>query len=238
MAYRSARVPPMPPLPGAAPGVEPFVPLTQISTPDAARAALAAEADTSVVDPVGMRRLWVREVNFFVTVVLFVLMVALAVKYVADDLELRGPWLALMPLLVLANTSTTLLPAALCRALPAPDAIPKTAPARRRWYRQLREEPVVAAPPAAWPGGAEAYALLSGAASVYSVAPTWLCEQVGLPPDVGAAWVASLRWQGWLAGGGRLLGLLWLPELHLQITPAGRVGLQAERARLTTLAAT
>ena len=228
----------MPPLPGAAPGVQPFVPLTPISTPDAARAALRAEADTSVVDPLGMRRLWTREVNALVTVALLVLVAAMTVKAIVDDLELPGMWVTLMLILALVNTSTTLLPAALCRALPAPAAIPRTAPARWRWYRQLRREPVVAAPPAAWPGGAEAYALLSGAASVYSVAPSWLCERVGLPADVGAAWVASLRWQGWLAGGGRSLGLASLPELHLQVTPAGRVVLDAERARLAARAAT
>ena len=49
-----------------------------------------------------------------------------------------------------------------------------------------------------------------------------------------AAW---LRRQGWLAGGGRPFGLAPLPELHLQLTPAGHVVLQAERARLIALAA-
>ena len=46
MADRSARLPPMPPLPGAAPGVQPFVQLTPISTPEAARAALTAQFRT------------------------------------------------------------------------------------------------------------------------------------------------------------------------------------------------
>jgi hypothetical protein len=236
MPDRSAPHSPMAPLPGAARGVWPFVPLTPVTTPEAARAALAAEADTSIIDPVGMRRLWVRELNFLTAVILFVLMVALVVKFIADDRELTGIWLILMPLIIVANTTNAVLPAALCRALPAPGTIPRTAPARWRWYRRLRQATAVAAPPAGWPAGAEAYALLSGAASVYSVTPGWLCERVGLPADVGTAWVASLRCRGWLAGGGHYLGLASLPELHLQLTPAGREALLAERARLTALA--
>ena len=60
----------------------------------------------------------------------------------------------------------------------------------------------------------------------------------GLPADVGAAGAASLRWQGWLAGGDDALGLATLPEQPLQVAPAGRAGLLAERARLTELADT
>jgi hypothetical protein len=143
-----------------------------------------------------------------------------------------------MLLTFLVYLSTGLLPAALSRSLPAPELIPPFGPARLRWYRQLRNQPAVVPAPAQWPAGAEAYALLSAAATVDSVAPSWLCERVALPPDVGAQWVGSLRWQGWLTGGGRSLGLASLPELHLKVTPAGLVGLDAERARLTALAAT
>jgi hypothetical protein len=95
---------------------------------------------------------------------------------------------------------------------------------------------VVVPPPAAWPPGSEAYAVLAGAASVQSVAPTWLGQQVGLPPDVADQWVAVLRRHGWLTGGGHALGLSRLPELHTRVTGAGRERLEQERARLTALA--
>ena len=54
--------PPMTPLRGAVLGWPYDDALSSISTPDAARAALRAEAETSVADPVGLRRLWVRDV--------------------------------------------------------------------------------------------------------------------------------------------------------------------------------
>ena len=237
MADRSARIPPMPPLPGAATGVQPFVPLTPISTPEAARAALTAEANTSVVDPAGMRWLWVRALDLLVVAALVVAAVVAAVQFTTSG-RLPGWWLILMLLALLVNGSIGYLPEALSRSLPAPELIPPFGPARWRWYRQLRHQPAAVPAPAHWPPGAEAYALLSAAATVQSVAPSWLCERVGLRADVGAAWVASLRWQGWLAGGGRRLGLASLPELHLKVTPAGLAGLGAERARLTALAAT
>ena len=80
-------------------------------------------------------------------------------------------------------------------------------------------------PPAAWPAGSEAFAVLSGAASVESVAPSWLSERVGLSPTVvGGQWVDVLTRQGWLTGGGRLLGLARLPELHVQLTRPGASG--------------
>ena len=91
-------------------------------------------------------------------------------------------------------------------------------------------------PPAAWPAGSEAYAVLSGVASVESVAPSWLYERIGLSPTVGAQWVAMLTRQGWTSGGG-LLGLARLPEEHVRLTDAGRERLERERARLQALAA-
>jgi hypothetical protein len=236
MADRSARLPPMPPLAGAAPGVQPFAPLTPISTPEAARAALAAEANTSVMDPAGMRRLWVRELDLLVVAALVVAGASATVQITING-QLPGWWLILMPLTLLVHLSTGYIPGALSRSLPAPELIPRFGPARLRWYHQLRHQPAFAPAPARWPPGAEAYALLSAAATVQSVAPSWLCERVALPPDVGAQWVAALRWQGWLAGGGRRLGLASLPELHLQVTPLGLAGLEAERSRLTALAA-
>ena len=237
MPDRGARLPPMPLLPGAAPGVQPFVPLTSISTPEAARAALTAEANTSVMDPVGMRRLWVRELDLLVVAALVLAGVVAGVQVITNR-HTPGWWFILMLLAMLVNLSIGYLPEALSRSLPARELIPPSRPARLRWYRQLRHQSSVVPAPAQWPPGAEAYALLSAAATVQSIAPSWLCERVALPPDVGAQWVAELRWQGWLAGGGRRLGLASLPELHLQVTPAGLAGLDAEWARLTALAAT
>src|ERR671910_3698301 len=230
MPDRGARLPPMPLLPGAAPGVQPFVPLTSISTPEAARAALTAEANTSVMDPVGMRRLWVRELDLLVVAALVVGGVVAGVQFNTNG-HTPGWWLILFPLAILVHLSAGYLPSALSRSLPAPELIPRFGPARLRWYRQLRHQPSVEPPPAQWPPGAEAYALLSAAATVQSIAPSWLCERVALPPDAGAQWVAELRWEGWLAGGGRPLRPASPPELHLQVTPAGLAGLDAEWAR-------
>ena len=113
----------MPPLPGAAPGVQPFVPLTPISTPEAARAALTAEANTSVVDPVGMRRLWVRELDLLVVAGLVVAAVVAGVQFITNG-QLPGWWLILMLLTFLVNFSTGYLPSALSRSLPVPELIP------------------------------------------------------------------------------------------------------------------
>lgn len=69
-----------------------------------------------------------------------------------------------------------------------------------------------------------------------SVAPTWLFERIGMSPDVGQQWVSVLTYQGWLIGGGRVLGIERLPE-NLQVTEAGRERLDRERARLQRLGA-
>src|SRR5918995_7305098 len=112
MPDRGARLPPMPLLPGAAPGVQPFVPLTSISTPEAARAALTAEANTSVLDPAGMRRLWVREMDLLVVAALVVAAVVSGVQ-AATNGRLPGWWHILMLLTLLVNVSIGYLPEAL-----------------------------------------------------------------------------------------------------------------------------
>ena len=126
MAARSARLSPMPPLPGAAPGVRPFVPLTPISTPEAARAAMTAEANTSVVDPAGMRRQWVRELDLLVAVTVVVGAVVASVQFTTNG-HTPGWWLIAWPLV---HISTGYLPSALSRSLPAPELIPRFGPAR------------------------------------------------------------------------------------------------------------
>lgn len=234
--FEAAPHPPMPVLRGAVPGWPPDEPLTSVNTPDAARLALNAAAATSVLDVAGMRRLWVRDVHVLLLLALVGLMGFATVQFVRDD-RLPEWWLALVSLAVLVNLGGTYLTVTVCRAAPPAGVVPSPGPARWRWYRRLRQEPVVVPPTAAWPAGAEAYAVLSGAASVESVAASWLSERVGLSPTVGLAWVAVLRRQGWLIGGGRVLGLPRLPELHVQITPAGLERLERERTRLGALAA-
>ena len=235
---RSSAYLPAPPL-GAVQSVPPSAPLTPVVSADAARAALRAEAATSVLDPVSLRRLWVRELDpLIVVAVMVVLGVTASMAWLNGEERLPRWWLILNLFLSIIITINVrgYVPAALVRALPVPELIPPFGPARLRWYQQLHQQPAVVPSPAQWPPGAEAYALLSGAATVQSVAPSWLCERVALPADVGAHWVAALRWQGLLAGGGRRLGLSRLPELHLHITDAGRERLEAERSRFITLA--
>lgn len=224
-------------LDGAVPGWTPRGRLTALSTPDAARAALRAEAETSVLDPVGMRRLWLRELYLVLAVCVAVLMVVASVQYLRDGASPRW-WFPLVVLVVLPLRLTQAWALSLCRAIPGPGVVPRLGPARLRWYARLGRAPAPApTAPAAWPPGSEAYAVLSGAGSVEAVTATWLFERIGLHPAVGRQWVAVLLRQGWLTGGGRVLGMERLPELHLTLTEEGRSTLGAERARLQALAA-
>ena len=234
--FEAVPFPPMPVLRGAVPGWPPDDPLTSVNTPDGARMALRAQSETSVLDPVGLRRLWWREVHFLSAMVLLVLMLLAGVQFLGSG-HLPGWWLLIAIVALPINSGGTLLAITTTRALPPAGVVPRLGPARWRWYRQLRQEPVVVPPPAAWPAGSEAYAVLSGVASVESVAPSWLHERLGLSPPVGAQWVDVLTRQGWTSGGGRLLGLARLPEEHVRVTDAGRERLERERARLQALAA-
>ena len=230
--HEAVPYPPMTTLRGAVPGY----PLTWVDTPDAARATLRAEAETSVLDPVGLRRWWWWDLHFLLLLVVFLLTIGVIVEHVRGDQQLPFWWLVLMPLVVVVNASDTYVTSFVTRSVPPDGVVPRLGPTRWRWYRRLHREPVELAPPAAWPAGSEAYAVLASAASVESVAPAWLTERVGLPPAAGAQWLAELRRRGWLVGGGRVLGLPRLPELHVKVTEAGRQVLEAERARLRALA--
>jgi hypothetical protein len=228
--------PPMTPLRGAVLGWPYDEALTPISTPDAARAALRAEAETSVVDPVGLRRLWVRDLYG-------VLVLAIAAWFLVALVRgaMRGfaPALHLWPYLFLVPLSAAMpwLLAVLTRAEPARGELPRWPLARVRWHLDIRRAPATVPPPAGWPPGSEAFAVLAGAAAATSVAPTWLRQRVGLLEVVGGQWVQALTRQGWLTGGGNLFGIARWPELHLQISDAGRERLESERARLQALAA-
>lgn len=228
----------MPMMAWAAPGWPANGALTPVVSPDVARLTLRAEAETSVLDPQGMRRLWVPALVLVVNVVLVVLWLIALVQLVTGD---RGPpswWLPVWVLALPLSTGGTFLSTTVMRARPDAGVMPRLGRQRWRWYRQLWREPVAApAPPAVWPPGSEAHAVLSGAASVRSVALSWLCERVGMSTTVGAQWVTVLARQGWLTGGGHLLGFARLPEVHVVATDAGRERLERERARLQRLAA-
>ncbi len=227
--------PPMSTLQWAAPGWPRNRALTPLTSPDAARLTLRAESETSVLDPVGMRRLWVREMFVGLGVGMFVLAVVGSVQFFNSG-ELP-PWWILLMLLVLVGNLGVAFQGALWRAVPGREVMPRPGAGRWRWYRGIRRGPVPApTPPAAWPPGSEAYALLSGVAGVESVALSWLCERVGMSPTVGAQWVTVLSRQGWLTGGGHPLGISRLPEQHISVTDAGRERLAQERACLERLA--
>jgi hypothetical protein len=227
--------PPMPMLQWATPGWPRNGALTPVTSPEAARLTLRAESESSVLDPVGMRRLWLRELDSAVILAVTALVVISSVQFFRGG-ESPWWWLLLLPLSLLFNLGIAFRES-FWGAVPGTGVIPRPGPARWRWYRSLRREPVPApSPPAAWPPGSEAYALLSGVAGVRSVALSWLCERVGMSPTVGAEWVAVLVQQGWLTGGGHPFGMTRVPEAHLMATDAGRERLARERARLERLA--
>lgn len=228
--------PSMTPLRGAVLGWPWDEALTPIATPDAARAALRAEATTSVADPVGLRRLWVGDLYGLLVTVLALVALGAFIRFAA-----RGflPPFPVWPMLLLAPLSAAMpwLLAVLTRAEPARGELPRWPLARVRWHLDIRRAPATVPPPARWPPGSEAYAVLSAAAAATSVAPSWLRERVGLLSVVGGQWVHALTRQGWLTGGGNLFGIARWPELHVQISDAGRERLERERARLQALAA-
>ncbi len=229
--------PPMPMLHWAAPGWPRNGALTPLDSPDAARLTLRAESGTFVLDPVGMCRLRWRDAHVLLVLVVVLLMIAVTVQYLRGDEHLPFWWLIVMPLVTVFNGSGRSVELFITRAVPPAGVVPRWGRARWRWYRNIRREPVPApSPPAAWPPGSEAYALLCGAASVESVAQSWLCERVGMSHTVGAEWVTVLARQGWLTGGGRVLGMARLPEVHVMATDAGRQRLAQERACLERLA--
>jgi hypothetical protein len=185
---------------------------------------------------VGLRRLWVRELFVGLGVGMFVLGFVGSVQFFRGG-ELPSWWFLYM-LVVLFGNLLAMAQGALWRAVPGREVMPRLGPARWRWYRSIRREPVPApTPPASWPPGSEAYALLSGAASVESVTLGWLCQRVGMSPSVGAEWLTVMSRQGWLTGGGYPLGISRLPEERVIVTDAGRERLAQERARLERLAA-
>ncbi|HYN66873.1 MAG TPA: hypothetical protein VES93_08280 [Ornithinibacter sp.] len=227
--------PPMTPLRGAVLGWPYDDALTSITSPGAARAALRAEAETSVADAVGLRRRWLGDLYGLLVMVLALVALVAFIRFAA-----RGflPPFPVWPMLLLAPLSAAMpwLLAVLTRAEPARGEVPGWPLARVRWHLDIRHAPATVPPPARWPSGSEAYAVLSAAAGAASVAPTWLRQRVGLLEVVGAQWVQALTRQGWLSGGGHLFGISRWPELHVQLTDAGRERLERERARLEDLA--
>lgn len=227
--------PPMSTLQGAVPGWPEGRALTSAETREAARAVLQAEGETSVLDPRGPRRLWWGDGAFVVAL----LLVAASVWAGVEFFRTGDPpaWVLFIgPAVVFLNLGSDYLTVRVTRAVPAAGVVARTGTARWRWRRALRQQPAVVPPVADWPPGSEAYALLSGAGSVQSVAPMWLGERVGLPPEIGAKWIDLLKREGWLTGGGHVLRSSRLPERHVELTDAGRDELETERDRLRELA--
>ncbi len=131
--------PPMATLRWAPPGWPMNGALTPLTSPDAARLALRAESETSVLDPVGMRRLWVRESFLGFGVAGLVLAVVASVDFVqGGDL----PWW--WPLLMVAALFGNLLvmgQGALWRAVPGRELMPRLGRGRLRWYLDLWRRP-------------------------------------------------------------------------------------------------
>lgn len=139
----------------------------------------------------------------------------------------------LLPLILLATLWRSHL---ISRALPLPGVTPWRPGARVRWHVRVRREPAEVPPPAQWPAGSESFAVLVAAGGATSLAPSWAGERVGLTPDIGRQWVAALVREGWLRGGGHILGWSRLPERHVELTDAGRERLDAELRRLHSIA--
>ena len=222
--------PPMSTLQGAVPGWPKGAPLTGVDDPVAARQVLAARASTSVVDPVGLRRWWIGDL---LRLVIGVLVVGWFADLVGFGPGFREPvFVYVFPVVILTN----LWSGHLCsRALPLPGVIPWRPVARVRWHLRARSEPLEVLPPAQWPAGSESLAVLVAAGGATSLAPSWAGERVGLAPDIGRKWVAALVREGWLRGGGHILGRARLPEFHVVLTDEGRERVDEEMKRLRAI---
>lgn len=206
-------------------------PLTAVTDPVEARTVLAARAATSVVDPVGLRRWWIADL---VGLVIAVLIVGGFADLLGVGLNWPVPaFVYLLPLILLANLWRFHL---LSRALPLPGVIPWRPVARVRWHLHVRREPAKVPPPAQWPAGSESLAVLVAAEGATSLALSWAGERVGLGPETSRQWVAALLREGWLSGGGHVLGWARLPEFHVSLTDEGRERLDTEVNRLRSLA--
>jgi|APEBP8051073058_1049385.scaffolds.fasta_scaffold00045_70 hypothetical protein len=234
-SWREAGWPPLAPLRGAVPGWD-GAPLTAAQTRGEAAAVLRAERETSVLDPRGVRWLWWREVVFVLALVALAVWVWAVVQAYRRDTPQLWMMIYVPPVMFLLILGRDYATVTSTRAVPSRAAGARGRAARRREREELRQLPAAVPPVASWPAGSEAYAVLCGAAKVESVAPAWLCERVGLPADVGAQWIAALRRDGLLRGGGHVLGLSRLPELHVELTMKGRERLDAENERLRALA--
>ncbi len=83
----------MTPLRGAVQGWPYDDALSSISTPDAARAALRADTETSVADPAGLRRLWVRDLYGLLVLVVAIWALVSFVRAAAQAAYLERDWL-------------------------------------------------------------------------------------------------------------------------------------------------
>lgn len=224
--------PPMTPLRGAVPSWQEEW-LTQASSPEQARAVLLAEAHTSVLHPVGLRWNLVRRLARAVQVVAWLCLAALLVRSLVLHVDV-GPPLAPVVLAFVVSLTAGLLPWSVLRAVPGPAALPRTRSGRRRLTLDAVRGRVEGTAPAPWPRGSEAYAVLSTIGATDGIDVPWLLDRAGLPPAIGAQWVASLAHLRWLSGGEDFVHG-WLRQ-PVRLTDAGRARLEVERERLHALA--
>ena len=140
--FEAAPFPPMPVLRGAVPGWPPDDPLTSVNTPDAARMALRAQSETSVLDPRGLRRLWWRDVHFLLAIGGGRRRGGRRGAVLRSDFTAPVWWLLRDAPECPHHQRRGLFGIVLSRALPAAGVVPRPWPARWRWYRQVRREPV------------------------------------------------------------------------------------------------
>lgn len=224
--------PPMTPLRDAVPGWPEEQPLTSVSTPEAARAVLRAEAETSVLHPTGLRWRVVRRTGQAVRLVGWLWLVVTLVRAVlgGDDPALPvGP----VAVMLVASLATGAVPWSRLRADPSPGSLPSTRAGRVRLTLAALRGELAVTPAASWPPGSEAFALLSTVAATDGIDRPWLLDRARLPQRTGEQWLAALARSGWLRGGEPMLGgRLRQP---VRITPLGQDRLGAERARLQAL---
>lgn len=225
--------PPMSTLQGAVPGWPEGRTLSSATTPEAARAVLQAERETSVLHASGLRWLVARRVGLAVFLLVWLFLTVTFVGGLIGGDEAR---LAEGPVVVgfVALVVTRLMPWAWLRVDPSTQSLPPTRKERLRLDLTALRGALTTAPAVTWPAGSEAYALLATAAMADEIDPPWLLDRAGLPAGVGAQWLEFMGRWGWLAGGDASFGR-WLQQ-PVRITDAGRERLDEELTRLRTIA--
>lgn len=197
--------PPMAPLRGAVPGWPEDRPLTPVCTPEAARAALRSEAETSVLHPAGLRWGLVRRVGEGVQLAAWLWLLAELVRTVLADDDTEPATAPLVALLA-ASLVTHVVQWAWQRVDPARDSLPPTRRERAALTRSALRGDLETPPAAAWPAGAEAFSVLSTVAMTDGIDTSWLLDRTRMPGEVGEQWLGALARLRWISGGEAVAG--------------------------------